>query len=239
MPETIIEALPPPRATAERPLLGQTVLVVEDSRFASEALRLMCQRSGARIRRADSLRAAARHLATYRPSVAIIDAGLPDGSGLTLIAELAMAQPRIAVILASSGDADIEQEALEAGADAFLPKPLTNVAAFQAAVLAHLPEEARPAGPRAADGSQVSPDGLAFHDDLARAAKVAGAEQNSHTLGYLAQFLGGLGRSAGDRALEEAAGELACALRQGRKPEPSLTHLTGLVNARLEERRAV
>ncbi|MEL7345922.1 MAG: response regulator, partial [Pseudomonadota bacterium] len=74
--------------TAEKPLLGQTLLVVEDSRFSCEAVRLLCLRSGARIRRADSIRSARRHLRTYRPSIILVDIGLPDGSGLDLIHEL-------------------------------------------------------------------------------------------------------------------------------------------------------
>jgi CheY-like chemotaxis protein len=115
-----------PRPTRTRPLLGLTVLVVEDSRYASEALRLMCLRSGARIRRADCVASAKRHLNVYRPSVAIIDLGLPDGSGLDLIRTMQSAKARVPILLGTSG---AEQEAsaaacAKAGADGFLPKPM-------------------------------------------------------------------------------------------------------------------
>ena len=42
--EDLVMLQPP---TADRPLLGTIVLVVEDSRHACEGLRLICQRSGA------------------------------------------------------------------------------------------------------------------------------------------------------------------------------------------------
>jgi len=90
--------------TANRPLLGLTVLVVEDSRFSCDAMRLLCLRSGARIRRADCLRSARRHLQVYRPAVLIVDLGLPDGSGAELIDDMNRTTPRVDVILGTSGD---------------------------------------------------------------------------------------------------------------------------------------
>ena len=116
--------------TASRPLLGLTILVVEDSRYASETMRLLCLRSGARIRRADCLKSARRHLQVYRPSAVIVDLGLPDGSGLDLISELNRAAPRVGILLATSGDDNAEQAAMAAGADDFLAKPITSLALF-------------------------------------------------------------------------------------------------------------
>ncbi|HCX69603.1 MAG TPA: response regulator, partial [Rhodobiaceae bacterium] len=111
----------------------------EDSRYACEAMRLLCLRSGARIRRADCIRSARRHLQVYRPSVVVVDLGLPDGNGADLIAELAAAETEKSAVLATSGDDSLEAEAMAAGAQGFLSKPITSLAAFQQMVLAALP----------------------------------------------------------------------------------------------------
>jgi len=205
MPDTLDTFLSSLAPTADRPLLGQTLLVVEDSRFACEALRLLSLRSGARIRRADSLKAAARHLATYRPSVLVVDLGLPDGSGLDLIREMADATPRIGAIVATSGDDGAEARAHEAGAHAFLAKPITNLGHFQSVILAALPPEERPSGPRDLPSHDVAPDRLALRDDLAHAAELLDEGTARSHLGYLAQFIKGLARSSDDHPLMEAA----------------------------------
>lgn len=194
-----------PVPTAERPLAGLTVLVVEDSRFASEALRLMCLRSGARIRRADCLASAHRHLTTYRPSVAIVDLGLPDGSGLSLIDDMHRTSPRVPVLLATSG---AEREAAarasrNAGADGFLPKPVDSLTAFQMEILKHLPPEMQPLGPRKLETQVIYPDKLALRDDLAHALDLL--DQDRLPADYLRRFLMGIARSASDMGLLDTA----------------------------------
>lgn len=235
MPEPIEQIMIGQKPTRDRPLLGQTVLVIEDSRFASEALRLMCLRSGARIRRADSLASATRHLTTYHPSIAVVDVGLPDGSGIDLIRQMADAQPRVPVILAVSGDDGVKTGAMAAGADGYLAKPLTSLAAFQAAVIAHLPQRFGLAPLRSVDDPTLAPDQLAYRDDLVRAAAVAQTGTDQGSLRYLAQFLGGLAKTVGDGALEKAAIDLGTAVEEGASVKVALTHLAKLINVRLDD----
>lgn len=224
---------------ARRPLLGLTILVIEDSLYACEALRLLCLRSGARIRRADCLKSARRHLQVYRPSVVIADVGLPDGSGIDLIREMNEASPRVRIILAISGDENVEAAAMEAGADGFLAKPVTSLAAFQNAILSLLPDEHQPTGPRVLSDEVIEPDPLAFIDDMAHAADVLNEANEDRSLDYLAQFLGGVARSAGDSPLAKAAENLARARMEGRPSAQDTAMIAGLVQERLERKIAI
>lgn len=225
--------------TAARPLLGLTVLVVEDSRFASEAMRLLCLRSGARIRRADCLASARKHLRLYRPSVVVVDLGLPDGSGAELIAELVLASPRIDAVLGISGDAGREAEAIDAGANGFLTKPIENLGVFQQALLAHLPESAQPPGPRMVSDDLITPDPIAFHDDIAHVADVLRGQPDAKMLDYVAQFTTGVARSAHDAPLEAAAIALATDRAKGLSVHDDVQRLSGIFKERLAGRGAI
>ncbi|MEM6308333.1 MAG: response regulator, partial [Pseudomonadota bacterium] len=155
--------------TAMRPLLGLTILLVEDSLTACEAMRLMCLRSGGRIRRADCLESARRHLQVYRPSIVITDMGLPDGSGADLISEITQGGPTVEVVLGLSADPDQAAVAMAAGAHGFIAKPIQSIAEFQATILAYLPDDRQPKGPRRVDASTIHADKLAIQEDLAMA----------------------------------------------------------------------
>jgi DNA-binding response OmpR family regulator len=213
--------------------LGLTVLLVEDSRFACEAVRMLCLRSGARIRRADSLLSAKKHLAVYRPSVVIVDVGLPDGSGLELIENLSHGTPSIDVILGTSGDTSWEADVLKAGANGFLPKPIASLAAFQSAILAHLPSDRQPPGPRLINDEEVSPDMVAFHDDLTHVAEVLRATDDDKTVDYVTQFLGGVALSVDDKALARAVSRLAQLRDKGGPLQTGIAELTQEVETRL------
>lgn len=238
MSDDVEYLVPVPAFSPERPLQGMTVLVVEDSRFASEAIRLLCLRSGARIRRADSLAAAHRHLSVYRPTVVIADMGLPDGSGAGLIEELTRARPRVGAVIGMSGDAGGREAATRAGADAFLDKPIESLALFQETVLSLLPAEYAPAL-RALPDERIVPDRIALRDDLVQIAERLRAGPSGAALGYVAQFLGGVASSARDRPLAAAAARLARSSAAGLGPGADLARVAGMVDARIAETRGL
>lgn len=209
------------------PLSGVTILLVEDSRFASDALRLMCQRSGARMRRAETMAQARLHLRTYCPDVVIVDLGLPDGRGDRLIRDLAICG-RMTAVLGLSGDPDGRALALAAGARGFLEKPLRGMGPFQRAILRHLPGRIAPTVQDEDEWAARKPDPLALRDDLAHAAELLTTAPDAATRGYLARFVAGIARSAGD-------GELAKAAASAAQRAEALPRLREMVHDRLGE----
>lgn len=185
-------------SSASLPLRGLTVLLVEDSRFTSDALRLIFLRSGARLRRAETLAIARAHLGRYRPDLMIVDLGLPDGRGEDLIAETA---ERGLAVLALSGDPDGRAAALEAGAVVFLDKPIASVATF----LRLVRQLVAGVGAELAKDEVALPaaDPMALRDDLMRAVALVAAEGSDPA--YAAGFVRSLARTVGDPALEAAA----------------------------------
>lgn len=194
-PEPMIPQVPPDGA-GRLPLHGLSLLIVDDSRFTCDALRLILQRAGARLRRAESLEIARLHLAFRRPDLAIVDLGLPDGRGEDLIAELAAdGFP----VLGLSGDPDGRTAALDAGATGFLEKPLGSAAGL-VRLIRQLVTGAG-AVEKGEDPALPVGDPMALRDDLTRAVALISAPGDP---GYALSFLRSLARASGDTALEAA-----------------------------------
>ncbi|NHX27505.1 response regulator, partial [Escherichia coli] len=165
------------------------------------------------------------------PDVIIIDLGLPDGTGETLIAQLSGACSRIPVILGTSGDDTAHTRVIEAGADGFLPKPVTSVAAFQHAILPHLRSE-NAQRPFVISTETVQPDPLAELDDLRHAARLLKGHTDAETVDYLLQFLSALATSAEDARLECVTSDLAQQRHKGARAEVLARKLARLLQDR-------
>jgi len=198
----------PVRGSGHLPLQGLSLLVVDDSRFTCDALRLILQRAGARLRRAESLEIARLHLAFRRPDLAIVDLGLPDGRGEDLIAELAAEG---LPVLGLSGDSDGREAALDAGATEFLEKPITSAAGLVRLIRQLVTGVG--AIEKAEEGSTPLGDPMALRDDLARAAALIAAPGDP---AYATAFLRSLARAAGDASLEAAVRDTHTAFDRAR-----------------------
>ncbi len=216
------------KPTPERPLLGQTVLAVTASHVVAAALHDLSLKSGARFRRADCLASATRHLVTYRPSIAIVDCCLPDGSGRDFVAQQAAARPRIPLICRLAGKRP------DAGqADLALPRPLPSLGGFQQTLLAHLPLPDRPAGlrlvkdsPGTADPGPTDPGALA--NDANLIADLLAGTPSPRSLAYAGDFASALGRCIGAPALVAAGERLTGALAAGRSVRDAAANLGAL-----------
>ncbi|GLQ34926.1 response regulator [Amylibacter marinus] len=227
-----------PTRQIDRPLLGLTILLVEDSRYFSDAVRLMAIRSGARLRRADCLHSARKHIRIYRPDAVLVDLGLPDGSGAEFIREISNATGGPPVI-AMSGEMNPagQQHALGAGASLYLQKPFYDLSSFQQTVLSVLPPEQGPKSfrPRVV-GDTVHPDEASLAEDLHNIQGImreAMPESDPHRLSYCAQFLTSVAQVSGDLDLATEAENLRVALSLGAKWQNRCAKVLEMLEQRL------
>ena len=100
-----------------------TVLVVEDDPSLSTALSTTLKLSGYRVVTANTAAEGVRWHAHHSPDLVLLDLGLPDRDGLTVIRDIrARGQTPIVVLSARNGDA-VKVEALDLGADDYVQKP--------------------------------------------------------------------------------------------------------------------
>jgi two-component system alkaline phosphatase synthesis response regulator PhoP len=100
------------------------LLVVEDERNVAETLIELLRGKGFHVTRADSVASARRCIEEAEFQLALLDVGLPDGSGFELARVLRQRAPGTAIIfLTAHASAEDRIRGLELGADDYVGKP--------------------------------------------------------------------------------------------------------------------
>ena len=103
----------------------RSALVVDDERDIRELLVLTLGRMGLRVDTAASLSDARHLLARGRYDLCLTDMRLPDGSGISLVSDIARDHPETPVAMITAfGNVEAAVEALKAGAFDFVAKPV-------------------------------------------------------------------------------------------------------------------
>ena len=102
------------------------ILVIDDFAPQRHLRRRTLEDAGFDVQEAASAEEARQIVASERPALVLSDVGLRDSNGLALCAELKRLYPGLPVVLvtASYRGMNVRQDAMAAGADAFLTEPV-------------------------------------------------------------------------------------------------------------------
>ena len=104
-------------------MTGQTILVVDDEPQIQRFLRPALLASGFDVLTADSAREAKRLIAARSPDLVILDLGLPDEDGKSVIAAVRPFSKVPIIVLSARGQESEKVAALDIGADDYIEKP--------------------------------------------------------------------------------------------------------------------
>ena len=100
------------------------VLCVDDHQDTSEMLQLLLSEEDYEVQTASTVEAATEMAATGKFDLYVLDKRLPDGNGLALCTSLIRLTPGVPCIVYTGDAYEIHrQQAIAAGAVAFVPKP--------------------------------------------------------------------------------------------------------------------
>ena len=135
---------------------GAHVLLVEDDPAVRRGLAANLAAHGYVVSEAEDVAGAVRHWDTMRPDVILLDLGLPDADGSTVIRRVRREATTPILILSARGDETDKVAALDAGADDYVTKPF-GLAELRSRVAAVL---------RRAAGPSADPSGTIRHGPL-------------------------------------------------------------------------
>ncbi len=101
------------------------VLVVEDDDRVARGLLRALLRQGYRVVRAASVAEALEHLSEQAPDIALVDMGLPDGSGGDVLRRLRDLPATATIVVTARGEEHERVIGLRAGADDYVVKPFS------------------------------------------------------------------------------------------------------------------
>jgi two-component system KDP operon response regulator KdpE len=100
-----------------------TVLVVDDEPAIVRFMRASLTAVGHRVVTAEDAAGALSVIAAEKPDVVILDLGLPDRSGLDVIAQIRQSSAVPIIVLSARSDERSKVQALDLGADDYVAKP--------------------------------------------------------------------------------------------------------------------
>ena len=102
------------------------ILVVDDERYITDLVAMALKHEGFAVEPASTARAARDAIAKFRPELVVLDVGLPDGDGFSLVKRLRAEGQTVPVIFLTARDATEEKvQGLTVGGDDYVTKPFS------------------------------------------------------------------------------------------------------------------
>jgi two-component system KDP operon response regulator KdpE len=102
------------------------ILIIEDDRLIQGILKLLFETNGFRVLVAETASRGEHDARVWKPDAVLVDLGLPDGDGLTVVAAIRRWSP-VPIVVVTARTAELQRlEAFEKGADDYVVKPFSS-----------------------------------------------------------------------------------------------------------------